>query len=149
MSEFEKESYKAKLDYQQNPTFIAHISQLLTWTSACVKEIFVEMSVRLTGEEDVSDSYIFLEEEFVPIISIKRGILHHTASRFSVHRMLNVTMISTHKPFLSITRKVMPPLAGVDVTPVVWFGLSKKQDDAEAMAAQGFVPNIRKIGFIF
>lgn len=27
------------------------------------------------------------------------------------------------EPFLSITRKVMPPLAGVDVTPVVWFGL--------------------------
>ncbi|URE17771.1 YGGT family [Musa troglodytarum] len=26
-------------------------------------------------------------------------------------------------PFLSITRKVIPPLAGVDVTPVVWFGL--------------------------
>lgn len=46
MSEFEKESYKAKLDYQQNPTFIAHISQRQTWTSACVQEIFVEMSVR-------------------------------------------------------------------------------------------------------
>ncbi|URE21778.1 YGGT family [Musa troglodytarum] len=27
------------------------------------------------------------------------------------------------EPFLSITRKVIPPLAGVDVTPVVWFGL--------------------------
>ncbi|KAJ8490285.1 hypothetical protein OPV22_012006 [Ensete ventricosum] len=28
------------------------------------------------------------------------------------------------EPFLSITRKVIPPLAGVDVTPVVWFGLA-------------------------
>ncbi|XP_078150913.1 cofactor assembly, complex C (B6F) [Carex rostrata] len=27
------------------------------------------------------------------------------------------------EPFLSITRKVIPPLGGVDVTPVVWFGL--------------------------
>ncbi|URE17769.1 YGGT family [Musa troglodytarum] len=121
-------------------------------------------------------------------------------------------------PFLSITRKVIPPLAGVDVTPVVWFGLvsflskifvgpqgllvllldsstlekpvlidlqvlnsmslqvftkclennrtlgsqagslvknsyitdaSKKQDDVEAMAAQGSAPNIRKIRFTF
>ncbi|KAM7253171.1 hypothetical protein ACFE04_008663 [Oxalis oulophora] len=27
------------------------------------------------------------------------------------------------EPFLTATRKVIPPLAGVDVTPVVWFGL--------------------------
>ncbi|MED6122328.1 Protein COFACTOR ASSEMBLY OF COMPLEX C SUBUNIT B ccb3, chloroplastic [Stylosanthes scabra] len=27
------------------------------------------------------------------------------------------------EPFLIATRKVIPPLAGVDVTPVVWFGL--------------------------
>ncbi|WOL18926.1 hypothetical protein Cni_G27723 [Canna indica] len=27
------------------------------------------------------------------------------------------------EPFLSVTRKVIPPLGGVDVTPVVWFGL--------------------------
>ncbi|KAK4360183.1 hypothetical protein RND71_019135 [Anisodus tanguticus] len=27
------------------------------------------------------------------------------------------------EPFLFATRKVIPPLAGVDVTPVVWFGL--------------------------
>lgn len=27
------------------------------------------------------------------------------------------------EPILSLTRKVIPPLGGVDVTPVVWFGL--------------------------
>lgn len=27
------------------------------------------------------------------------------------------------EPILSLTRKLIPPLAGVDVTPVVWFGL--------------------------
>lgn len=27
------------------------------------------------------------------------------------------------EPFLRITRKLIPPLGGVDVTPVVWFGL--------------------------
>ncbi|CAL1374831.1 unnamed protein product [Linum trigynum] len=27
------------------------------------------------------------------------------------------------EPILAVTRKVIPPLAGVDVTPVVWFGL--------------------------
>lgn len=27
------------------------------------------------------------------------------------------------EPFLAVTRKVIPPLGGVDVTPVVWFGL--------------------------
>lgn len=27
------------------------------------------------------------------------------------------------EPFLVATRKLIPPLAGVDVTPVVWFGL--------------------------
>uniref|UniRef100_M1BR99 Protein COFACTOR ASSEMBLY OF COMPLEX C SUBUNIT B CCB3, chloroplastic n=3 Tax=Solanum TaxID=4107 RepID=M1BR99_SOLTU len=27
------------------------------------------------------------------------------------------------EPFLVTTRKLIPPLAGVDVTPVVWFGL--------------------------
>ncbi|XP_068639855.1 protein COFACTOR ASSEMBLY OF COMPLEX C SUBUNIT B CCB3, chloroplastic [Aristolochia californica] len=27
------------------------------------------------------------------------------------------------EPFLKVTRKVIPPLGGVDVTPVVWFGL--------------------------
>ncbi|XP_072975150.1 protein COFACTOR ASSEMBLY OF COMPLEX C SUBUNIT B CCB3, chloroplastic isoform X1 [Typha angustifolia] len=27
------------------------------------------------------------------------------------------------EPILSVTRKVIPPLGGVDVTPVVWFGL--------------------------
>ncbi|XP_004231525.1 protein COFACTOR ASSEMBLY OF COMPLEX C SUBUNIT B CCB3, chloroplastic isoform X1 [Solanum lycopersicum] len=27
------------------------------------------------------------------------------------------------EPFLGATRKLIPPLAGVDVTPVVWFGL--------------------------
>ncbi|KAM3343154.1 protein COFACTOR ASSEMBLY OF COMPLEX C SUBUNIT B CCB3, chloroplastic [Capsicum galapagoense] len=27
------------------------------------------------------------------------------------------------EPFLVVTRKLIPPLAGVDVTPVVWFGL--------------------------
>ncbi|MCD7449354.1 Protein COFACTOR ASSEMBLY OF COMPLEX C SUBUNIT B ccb3, chloroplastic [Datura stramonium] len=27
------------------------------------------------------------------------------------------------EPFLVLTRKLIPPLAGVDVTPVVWFGL--------------------------
>ncbi|CAL9104322.1 unnamed protein product [Musa textilis] len=107
------------------------------------------MSVRPTGEEDVSDSYIFMEEEFVPIISTKQGKLHDTACRFSGHRMLNVTMISTQLLQICITRKVIPPLAGVDVTPVVWFGLSKKQDDVEAMAAQGSAPNIRKIRFTF
>lgn len=27
------------------------------------------------------------------------------------------------EPILTVTRKVIPPLGGVDVTPVVWFGL--------------------------
>ncbi|PWA56859.1 hypothetical protein CTI12_AA416570 [Artemisia annua] len=27
------------------------------------------------------------------------------------------------EPILTLTRKVIPPLGGVDVTPVVWFGL--------------------------
>ncbi|XP_062232097.1 uncharacterized protein LOC133929377 [Phragmites australis] len=27
------------------------------------------------------------------------------------------------EPFLAVTRKLIPPLGGVDVTPVVWFGL--------------------------
>ncbi|CAD6227919.1 unnamed protein product [Miscanthus lutarioriparius] len=27
------------------------------------------------------------------------------------------------EPFLAVTRRVIPPLGGVDVTPVVWFGL--------------------------
>lgn len=27
------------------------------------------------------------------------------------------------EPLLRITRKLIPPLGGVDVTPVVWFGL--------------------------
>lgn len=27
------------------------------------------------------------------------------------------------EPFLAVTRRIIPPLGGVDVTPVVWFGL--------------------------
>lgn len=27
------------------------------------------------------------------------------------------------EPFLSITRKLVPPLGGVDITPIIWFGL--------------------------
>ncbi|CAH9102698.1 unnamed protein product [Cuscuta epithymum] len=34
-----------------------------------------------------------------------------------------VIVYAPTEPFLSATRKVIPPLGGVDVTPVVWFGL--------------------------
>ena len=27
------------------------------------------------------------------------------------------------EPFLSVTRKVIPPLGGVDITPIVWVGI--------------------------
>ncbi len=27
------------------------------------------------------------------------------------------------EPFLSLTRKFIPPIGGVDITPVIWFGL--------------------------
>nr|CAD1821127.1 unnamed protein product [Ananas comosus var. bracteatus] len=34
-----------------------------------------------------------------------------------------VIVYAPTEPFLKVTRKVIPPLGGVDVTPVVWFGL--------------------------
>ncbi len=27
------------------------------------------------------------------------------------------------EPFLAITRKIVPPLGGVDITPIIWFGI--------------------------
>lgn len=40
-----------------------------------------------------------------------------------VHRFPYVVAYAPTEPFLVQTRKIIPPLAGVDVTPVVWFGL--------------------------
>ena len=27
------------------------------------------------------------------------------------------------EPFLALTRKIVPPLGGVDITPIIWFGI--------------------------
>lgn len=43
--------------------------------------------------------------------------------KLPVKKFPYVVAYAPTEPFLSITRKVIPPLGGVDVTPVVWFGL--------------------------
>ena len=35
---------------------------------------------------------------------------------------LNLVTIPT-EPFLSISRKIIPPLGGVDITPIIWVGI--------------------------
>ncbi len=34
----------------------------------------------------------------------------------------NLVMIPT-EPFLAVTRKIIPPLGGVDITPILWVGI--------------------------
>jgi uncharacterized protein YggT (Ycf19 family) len=43
--------------------------------------------------------------------------------RLPVTKLPYVLAYAPTEPFLAVTRKVIPPLGGVDVTPVVWFGL--------------------------
>ncbi|WVZ68595.1 hypothetical protein U9M48_017519 [Paspalum notatum var. saurae] len=43
--------------------------------------------------------------------------------RLPVTEFPYVVAYAPTEPFLAVTRKVIPPLGGVDVTPVVWFGL--------------------------
>ncbi|KAH0459068.1 hypothetical protein IEQ34_011882 [Dendrobium chrysotoxum] len=43
--------------------------------------------------------------------------------KLPVGKLPYVIAYAPTEPFLVITRKVIPPLGGVDVTPVVWFGL--------------------------
>lgn len=43
--------------------------------------------------------------------------------RLPVTKFPYVVAYAPTEPFLAVTRKVIPPLGGVDVTPVVWFGL--------------------------
>uniref|UniRef100_A0A0E0JU26 Uncharacterized protein n=1 Tax=Oryza punctata TaxID=4537 RepID=A0A0E0JU26_ORYPU len=43
--------------------------------------------------------------------------------RLPVREFPYVVAYAPTEPFLAVTRKVIPPLGGVDVTPVVWFGL--------------------------
>ncbi|TVU36998.1 hypothetical protein EJB05_18960 [Eragrostis curvula] len=43
--------------------------------------------------------------------------------RLPVTKFPYVLAYAPTEPFLAVTRKVIPPLGGVDVTPVVWFGL--------------------------
>ncbi|PKA65188.1 hypothetical protein AXF42_Ash013309 [Apostasia shenzhenica] len=43
--------------------------------------------------------------------------------KLPVDKFPYVIAFAPTEPFLVITRKVIPPLGGVDVTPVVWFGL--------------------------
>ncbi|KAL5227102.1 hypothetical protein ABZP36_015367 [Zizania latifolia] len=43
--------------------------------------------------------------------------------RLPVSKFPYVLAYAPTEPFLAVTRKVIPPVGGVDVTPVVWFGL--------------------------
>ncbi|KAK3163105.1 hypothetical protein QOZ80_1BG0097730 [Eleusine coracana subsp. coracana] len=43
--------------------------------------------------------------------------------RLPVTKFPYVLAYAPTEPFLAVTRKLIPPLGGVDVTPVVWFGL--------------------------
>ena len=43
--------------------------------------------------------------------------------RLPVTQFPYVLAYAPTEPFLAVTRKLIPPLGGVDVTPVVWFGL--------------------------
>ncbi|XP_040377405.1 uncharacterized protein LOC121053663 isoform X2 [Oryza brachyantha] len=43
--------------------------------------------------------------------------------RLPVGEFPYVVAYAPTEPFLAVTRKVIPPVGGVDVTPVVWFGL--------------------------
>uniref|UniRef100_A0A0D9YKH9 Protein COFACTOR ASSEMBLY OF COMPLEX C SUBUNIT B CCB3, chloroplastic n=1 Tax=Oryza glumipatula TaxID=40148 RepID=A0A0D9YKH9_9ORYZ len=43
--------------------------------------------------------------------------------RLPVREFPYVVAYAPTEPLLAVTRKVIPPLGGVDVTPVVWFGL--------------------------
>ncbi|AQK98046.1 Protein COFACTOR ASSEMBLY OF COMPLEX C SUBUNIT B CCB3, chloroplastic [Zea mays] len=43
--------------------------------------------------------------------------------RLPVTEFPYVVAYAPTEPFLAVTRRVIPPLGGVDVTPVVWFGL--------------------------
>ncbi|XP_020579569.1 protein COFACTOR ASSEMBLY OF COMPLEX C SUBUNIT B CCB3, chloroplastic isoform X2 [Phalaenopsis equestris] len=43
--------------------------------------------------------------------------------KLPVGKLPYVIAYAPTEPFLVLTRKVIPPLGGVDVTPVVWFGL--------------------------
>ncbi|KAG0497805.1 hypothetical protein HPP92_002193 [Vanilla planifolia] len=43
--------------------------------------------------------------------------------KIPVEKFPYVIVYAPTEPFLVFTRKVIPPLGGVDVTPVVWFGL--------------------------
>lgn len=43
--------------------------------------------------------------------------------KLPVGRFPYVVAYAPTEPLLSLTRKLIPPLGGVDVTPVVWFGL--------------------------
>ncbi|XP_023736478.1 protein COFACTOR ASSEMBLY OF COMPLEX C SUBUNIT B CCB3, chloroplastic isoform X1 [Lactuca sativa] len=43
--------------------------------------------------------------------------------KLPVEKFPYVVAYAPTEPILTVTRKVIPPLGGVDVTPVVWFGL--------------------------
>lgn len=43
--------------------------------------------------------------------------------KLPVEKFPYVVAYALTKPILTVTRKVIPPLSGVNVTPVVWFGL--------------------------
>lgn len=43
--------------------------------------------------------------------------------RLPVTEFPYVVAYAPTEPFLAVTRRLIPPLGGVDVTPVVWFGL--------------------------
>ncbi|GFQ06123.1 hypothetical protein PHJA_002756300 [Phtheirospermum japonicum] len=49
--------------------------------------------------------------------------------KLPVEKFLYVIAYGSTEPLLVQTRKLIPPLCGVDITPVVWFGLLSFLDE--------------------
>ncbi|KHG12254.1 putative ycf19 [Gossypium arboreum] len=103
----------------------------------------IETSIKLNLPPDVVTSDLsrtFLLADLDPATAkLAIGILGPFLSAFAFLFILRIVMswypklpvekfpyviaYAPTEPFLTATRKVIPPLGGVDVTPVVWFGL--------------------------
>jgi YggT family protein len=74
--------------------------------------------------------------DFLPIISVTLAIGLGIMTFFFIFRIVltwypqldlkkfpfNIIAIPT-EPFLVITRKIVPPLGGVDISPIIWVGI--------------------------
>ncbi|CAI0415566.1 unnamed protein product [Linum tenue] len=98
---------------QPDPTFPGADLHLGTWmVAADIDPATAKVAIGVLGPFLSAFAFLFIVR-----------IVMSWYPKLPVGKFPYVVAYAPTEPILAVTRKVIPPLAGVDVTPVVWFGL--------------------------